>query len=174
MAGPIINRVTNANVYLNGVLSLLGRAEEIDLPQPKLVMVEHKGLGLFGKLKYPAGADVLEAKFKWASFYPEVMSAAFQPFASTSLMVRADVMQMGPDGLIAEVPLVALVTGIFHEMPGGKIVKHENSDNPSSMTVYYYKLMLAGLDQVELAPALNLYKVNGIDQLAQFNANQGS
>lgn len=167
-----INRVTNANVYLNGTVSLLGMCEEIELPQPKLVMVEHKGLGLFGKVKYPAGSDFLEAKFKWSSFYSEVMAAAFRPFTSTSLMVRADVQQMGPDGLLSEVPLVALLTGIFHEMPGGKIVKHENSDNPSSMTVYYYKQTLAGVDQVEISPATNLYKVMGVDQLAQFNANQ--
>jgi P2 family phage contractile tail tube protein len=175
MAGPsLINRVTNANVYLNGTTNLLGRAEEIELPQIKLVMVEHKGLGLFGKLKYPAGHDVLEAKVKWASFYPEVMGAVFQPFKSTALMVRADVQQMGADGLVSEVPLVALLTGIFHEMIGGKLVKHENSDTPSAMTVYYYKLMLEGIDQVEVAPAAGIFKVNGVDQLGEFNANQGS
>jgi P2 family phage contractile tail tube protein len=175
MAGPsIINRVTNANVYLAGAVSLLGRCEEIELPQTKLVMVEHKGLGLFGKLKFPAGFDVLEAKFKWASFYAEVMAAVFQPFQSTQLMVRADVQQMGANGLVSEVPLVALLTGIFHEMIGGKIVKHENSDTPSSMTVYHYKLTLAGIDQIELAPAANIFRVNGVDQLGEFNANQGS
>ncbi len=177
MAGPsIINRVTNANVYLLSptVQSLLGRCEEIDLPQPKLKMVEHKGLGMFAKIEYPAGLDILEAKFKWASFYPEVMGAAFQPFNSTALQIRADVQQMGPDGMVAEVPLVALVTGIFKEMPGGKIVKHENSDNPSSMTVYYYKLSLAGDPQIEISPAANIFKVQGVDQLAAFNANQGS
>ncbi len=170
----LINRVTNANVYLNGTTSMLGKAEEIELPQPKLVMVEHKGLGLFAKAKFPAGLDNLEAKIKWASFYEEVMGAAFLPMRSTQLMVRADVQQMGADGLASEVALVALLTGIFHEMPSGKIVKHENSENASSLTVYYYKLMLAGVDQVEIAPLLNLYKVQGVDQLANFNAIQGT
>lgn len=177
MAGPsIINRVTNANVYLVSptVMSLLGRAEEIELPQPKLVMVEHKGLGMFGKVKYPAGLDHLEAKFKWAGPYAEVMAAVFQAFSATSLQVRADVQQMGANGLVSEVPLVALITGIFGEMIGGKLVKHENMDLPTSMVVYYYKLMLAGQDQVEISPAANIFNVQGVDQLAQFNANQGS
>ncbi len=177
MPGPsIINRVTNANVYLvsPSTLSLLGRAEEIELPQIKLIMVEHKGLGMFAKTKYPAGIDHLEAKFKWAGPYPEVMGAVFQAFNPTSLQVRADVQQMGADGIVGEVPMVALITGIFGEMIGAKIVKHENVDMPSSMVVYYYKLMLAGQDQVEISPAANIYKVQGVDQLAQFNANQGS
>ena len=35
-----INKLTNANVYLNGV-NLLGRAEEVQLPQIKHKMAEH-------------------------------------------------------------------------------------------------------------------------------------
>jgi ferredoxin--NADP+ reductase len=37
-----INKLTNANVYMNGV-NLLGRAEEVQLPQIKHKMAEHKG-----------------------------------------------------------------------------------------------------------------------------------
>ena len=40
-----INRITNANVYIDGA-SLLGRAEEVELPQIKAKMSEHKALGL--------------------------------------------------------------------------------------------------------------------------------
>ena len=40
-----INKLTNANVYLDGV-NLLGRAEEVQLPQIKHKMAEHKALGI--------------------------------------------------------------------------------------------------------------------------------
>lgn len=171
MASPI-NRITNANVYLNGV-NLLGRAEEVELPQPKSVMVEHKGLGLYAKAKLPAGLDNLEAKIKWASLYPEVLGAAFIPMQASSVMVRADMQQIGPQGLVGEVPVVAMMTALFHEMPAFKVVKHENSDNQSALTVYYYRLVIAGVDQLEVDVFANIYKVAGIDQLAQFRANQG-
>ena len=171
MPSPI-NRITNANVYINGT-GLLGRAATVDLPQPKLVMTEHPGLGLWSKLKLPAGTDFLEAKIKWSSLYPEVLGSAFLPMQASSLMVRADMMQFGPGGLVAEVPVVALMTGLFNEMPGMKVAKHENSENDSALTVYYYKLTLAGADQVEIDVFANIYKVQGVDQLSQFRANQG-
>jgi Bacteriophage tail tube protein len=168
----LINRITNANVYLNGV-DLLGRAEEVELPQPKLVMVEHKGLGLYGKAKLPAGLDEMTAKIKWASLYPEVLPAAFSPMQSSRIMVRADMQQWQSGGLAAEIPVVALMTALFHEMPGFKVVKHENSESESGLTVYYYQLLLAGVAQCEIDVFANIYKVLGIDQLAQFRANQG-
>ena len=42
-----VNRITNANVYLDGI-GLLGRAEEIEVAKPKHKMVDHKGLGMAG------------------------------------------------------------------------------------------------------------------------------
>ena len=46
MAGKIqINRITNANIYLDGN-NLLGRATEIKLPDVSLIMQEHKALGM--------------------------------------------------------------------------------------------------------------------------------
>jgi P2 family phage contractile tail tube protein len=172
MPASPINRITNGNVYLGGV-NLLGRAEEVDLPQPKEVMVEHKGLGMWGKLKLPAGLDHLEASIKWASLYPEVLGSAFLPLTVANLMVRADMQQIGPQGVVAEVPVVAWINGVFSEMPGLKIVKHENSESPSKLAVYYYRLAIAGVDQVEIDVFANVYKVSGIDQLARYRANQG-
>ncbi|WP_027809960.1 phage major tail tube protein, partial [Burkholderia cenocepacia] len=62
MAGKIeINRITNANIYVNGN-SLLGRAEEIKLPDISAIMQEHKALGMVGKIELPAGFDKLEGE----------------------------------------------------------------------------------------------------------------
>ena len=59
MAGKIqINRITNANIYLDGN-NLLGRATEIKLPDVSLIMQEHKALGMVGKIELPAGFDKL-------------------------------------------------------------------------------------------------------------------
>ncbi len=45
MAKIDINRVCNANVYLDGT-SFLGRAESVDLPNIKHKFAEHKALGM--------------------------------------------------------------------------------------------------------------------------------
>ena len=49
-----INKLTNANVYLNGI-NLLGRAEEVQLPQIKHKLAEHKALGMVGSADAHAG-----------------------------------------------------------------------------------------------------------------------
>ena len=81
-----INKLTNANVYLNGV-NLLGRAEEVQLPQIKHKMAEHKALGMVGSAEFFAGIDKLECKIKWNALYPEVLLAAASPF--TAAMIQA-------------------------------------------------------------------------------------
>ena len=53
-----INKLTNANVYMNGV-NLLGRAEEVQLPQIKHKMAEHKALGMVGSAEFFSGIDKL-------------------------------------------------------------------------------------------------------------------
>ena len=58
-----INRLTNANVYLDGG-SMLGRAEEVNLPVLKAKMAEHKALGMVGTIEAFAGFEKLEGKIK--------------------------------------------------------------------------------------------------------------
>ena len=53
-----INRLTNANVYLDGG-SMLGRAEEVSLPVLKAKMAEHKALGMVVAIVGFAGAASL-------------------------------------------------------------------------------------------------------------------
>ena len=60
MAKIEVNRVTNANVYLNGN-SLLGRAREIELPEVTHQMAEHEGMGLYGSPEFPSGLEAMEA-----------------------------------------------------------------------------------------------------------------
>ena len=55
-----VNRMTNANIYVNGA-NLLGMAEEVIVPRPKAKMVDHKGLGMVGVGEFPSGLDKIEA-----------------------------------------------------------------------------------------------------------------
>jgi len=46
-----VNRITNANIYMDGI-GLLGRAEEIQVAQPHHRMVDHKALGMAGTAEF--------------------------------------------------------------------------------------------------------------------------
>ena len=84
-----INKLTNANVYLNGN-NLLGRAEEVQLPQIKHKMAEHKALGMIGSAEFFSGIDKMECKIKWNALYPNVLRTCANPFMAAMIQVRAN------------------------------------------------------------------------------------
>ena len=111
-----INKLTNANIYMNGT-NLLGRAEEVQLPQIKHKMAEHKALGMVGSAEFFAGIDKLECKIKWNALYPNVLRTCANPFLATMIQVRASLETYNGAGRINEVPATAFLIGTFKEFP---------------------------------------------------------
>lgn len=168
-----INKLTNANVYMNGV-NLLGRAEEVQLPQIKHKMAEHKALGMVGSAEFFAGIDKLECKIKWNALYPNVMRMCANPFLATMIQVRANLETYNGTGRIKEVSATAFLIGTFKEFPLGNIKPHENAEYETTMSVTYAKLIVDGLDVFEIDVLENIYKVNMIDMLSTFKKNTGA
>ena len=159
-----INKLTNANVYMNGV-NLLGRAEEVQLPQIKHKMAEHKALGMVGSAEFFSGIDKLESKIKWNALYPEVLLAAANPFTATMIQVRASLETYNSTGRIEEVPATAILIGT--------IKPHENAEYETTMSVTYAKLVVNKVEIFEIDVLQNIYKVNLVDMLSTFKKNIG-
>ena len=162
-----VNRITNANVYLDGI-GLLGRAEEIEVAKPKHKMVDHKGLGMAGTAEFWAGVDKLEAKIKWASIYPEAEAALNSPFQAHYFQVRSNL-----ETYTKEQPLVYLMTGIFKDAGSMNFKLHEGVDTTSLISVYHSELYIGGTQIFLFDVMANIYVVNGVDQLSTFRANLG-
>lgn len=173
MPAITVNKVTNANVYVDGN-SFLGKIEEMNLPAAKFMMAEHKALGLFGKMEFPSGLDKLEAKIKWNSFYADAMKKFGSPFTNLSLQVRANLETYGPSGRTAQVPLVCYITCAPKDFPMGNFKQHDNVELETNLSVYYVKLQINGVVIMELDVLANIYKVDGVDQLATYRANLGA
>ncbi|MBF0481268.1 MAG: phage major tail tube protein [Desulfovibrionaceae bacterium] len=170
--GIQVNQLTNANVYLNGA-SLLGRAEEVDLPDIKNTMADHKALGMVGKLELPNGIDKLEASFKWNAFYRDVAILAANPFRSVAVQVRGSLETWDGSGRTAQVPAVVFMTGTFKEFGAGKHKQHENAEYPNKMAVTYIKCVVNGEVIYEIDVMNNIYTVAGEDLMAAYRANIG-
>lgn len=167
-----INRVTNANVYMDGS-SMLGRAEEIKMPDVSAIMQEHKALGMVGKIELPAGFDKLEGEIKWNSFYPEAGKAMANPFRTVQLQCRSSVERYSSQGRIEELPLVTFLTVMFKKNPLGTYKQHENAEFSSSFTCTYIKQVLDGEELLELDYMANIFRVNGEDILEDYRSNVG-
>lgn len=172
MSAISINRITNANIYMDGA-SLLGRAEEVNLPAIAYKMVEHKALGMVGTAEFFAGIDKMEAKVKWNSYYPEVMKKAANPFQTVNMQVRGSLENYTSGGKTGEVPVVCYMTAGYKGFPMGNFKQHDNVELESNLSVYYVKLEVDGSPIVELDVLANIFKVDGVDVLAQYRANLG-
>lgn len=173
MSGKIeINRITNANIYMSGS-NLLGRAQEIKLPDISMIMQEHKALGMIGKIELPAGFDKLEGEIKWNSFYQDVMRNAANPYKSLALQCRSSIDRYNSTGRIDEVPLVTHLTVMFKKNPLGTFKQNENPDFSSAFSATYIKQVVDGETLLELDYLANIFKVNGVDQLSSYRANIG-
>lgn len=169
-----INRVTNANVYLEGA-SLLGRAEEVNLPNLDAKMVEHKALGMVGTADFFAGFNKLEASIKWNALYQDVLQQVNNPFRAMAIQVRASIESYDPAaGRTAEVPAIIYLRGTFKNFPTGIFKQHDNVEVSSMMSVNYMKMEINGQAVVEFDVLANIYKANGEDLLAQYRTNLGA
>ena len=167
-----INRITNANLYLAGN-NLLGRAEEVKLPDVSMIMQEHKALGMVGKVELPAGFDKLEGEIKWNSFYRDAMLAAGNPYKALTLQCRSNVQRYGSQGMIDEVPLVTFLTIMFKKNPLGSFKQHQNAEFTSGFTCTYIKQVMDGEELLELDYLANIFRVGGVDMLTDYRANIG-
>ncbi|MEX2155115.1 MAG: phage major tail tube protein [Gemmatimonadaceae bacterium] len=170
MAKIKVNRVTNANVYVDGV-NLLGRAEEVTPPSINQMMADHTGLGMVAKIKVPTGGlELTDATFKWASFYSEVIRKAALASQALQLQVRASIDEYSGEGRIGETGLLISLSGMFHELSLGTFKKHEAVTQDMKFTAYYMNVVADGESLVEVDVFNNIYKVAGEDLLARFRS----
>lgn len=170
--GLTINKVTNANIYVDGA-NYLGKADEVNLPAPKGKQAAHSPLGIMGELEYNSGFEKMEAKIKWNSYYPEVIKKFSNVFQSVKLQVRFSIEQYEDGSRTGQVPGIAYITARANDIPGGNFKSKDNVELESNLSVTYYKLEINGEEMVEFDAEANIYVVGGIDLFATLRSHLG-
>jgi uncharacterized protein len=171
--GITVNRLTNANIYIDGN-SQLGKAEEVNLPDITFMLSEHKALGMIGKFELFSGIDKMEATIKWNAFYIDVLKQFANPRKTLKLQVRSSLESHDSSGLVSEVPCVAYLTVQPKNFPAGNYKQHDNVEATSKLTCTAYKLEIDGQDVVEFDALANIYSVDGVDIFANYRSNIGA
>lgn len=172
MGSISVNRLTNANVYVDGV-SHLGKVEEINLPEITFMLSEHKALGMIGKFELFSGIDKMEATIKWNAFYADVLAKFADPRKALKLQVRSSLETYNSEGLLQEQPCVAYLTGQPKNFPAGNYKQHDNVEASSKMTLTAYKLEIGGNPVIEYDALANIYLVKGVDVFSKYTQNIG-
>lgn len=167
----MINRITNANAYLDGV-TLIGCLDELELPNIKFNTEDVKALGMFATIEMPSGLDKLEAKLKWNAVYGDNFKAE-SPLKSVSLTVKSNMKSQGAAGSLKDIPVTVTISGVFKEIPLGTLKGQEKIDGLQHvMSVYYVKLEEAGKPIYEVDVFNNIIKFGSVDILNEFRLNQ--
>lgn len=167
-----INQIVNANVYMDGN-SLLGKAKEFKLPDIEFEMIEHKGLGLHGTIKLPAGMAALEGEVVWDSFYPEVRARAYNPYKNIQLQVRSNIQVFDARGLVAEEQLVTFMNVSFSKTTGGSLKNKEATEHSDTFQIHSIKQLVGGKEILFVDAFANIFRVSGQDVLDKFRSNIG-
>lgn len=168
-----INKIFNANVYLDGTLSLLGRAGEMTLPEMAVDTQSHKALGMFGELELPSGLKAMKCDIKWTGFYADHLRAAANPFNAHSLQVRGSLETWTSQGRTREVPVVWTMTAGWTTAKLGTLKPKEGAEFDDEMAVSYVKVAHDGQAVCEIDVFNNIWTVAGEDVLARWRANLG-
>jgi len=172
MAGLQMNRISNANIYLNGN-DLYGQAEEVDLGEIKFIMSDFTALGMFGTAKLPDGVEPIEGKIVWASLYGDSALLAASPFHSVSLQCLSNIRSYNSQGLAQEQQLAWFLTVSFSGYKLGSYKAHEAAKYESPFTATSVRQLIDGREVLMFDCLNNIFRVNGIDQLARERANMG-
>jgi P2 family phage contractile tail tube protein len=170
MSNIAINKLTNANVYLNGT-SFMGRAEEVDIPEVNYTFADHKGLGMFGMTELPSGLDKMEARIKWNAPYPDAIQQLSNATEAKQLTIRGNLESWASGGRTGQVPYVCTMTVLPKNIPGAKFVQQSNVEMESRLTVTRVKLVIDGQTQYEVDVMANILTIAGVDVLAQYRQN---
>lgn len=168
-----ISKIFNANVYVDGTNSLLGRAGEVTLPEVVAKMEEHVGLGMIGVVELPTGLSVLTTKVKWKGFYPDQIEYGANPFVARKLQVRASHETYAAGGRVAELPLVVQLTCRWKKTPLGVFVPQTGQEHEDELATTYVRIVLDGEELLEIDVLENVWRVRGQDVLATYNKNLG-
>jgi len=172
MAGLQVHRITNAAVYLNGN-SYFGRAEEIDLGSINAVTSDFTGLGLVGLMELPDGLDKLEGKIIWTSLYEDAAALTASPFTAVSLQCLSSIAVHTNQGRTDEVQLASLLTVNFKGYQLGSYKAREATKYETPFSATSIRQLVGGREVLMLDYHNNIFRVNGVDQLAKTRANLG-
>lgn len=164
--------VRNANVLIDG-RSLLGQIEEFTGPHIKPKMSSFKPLGLLSETELQSGFEKMEAKFKFTSIYAEVLKKVANFFQEVSIQVRSSIEVYTGSSRTAEQPYVCYLRGTFKSMETPSFKQLDPSEQASEMNVTYCKIEINGEEIIEIDILNNIYKVAGVDMLANYRANLG-
>lgn len=164
--------LTNAAVYKDGG-ALLG-VGSVEMPNFEYMTESIAGLGIAGELDTPVTGHFksMSLKIKWNS----TSEAAMQLLegAAHQIDVRGSIQKYDAgSGKYIDEPVKVVVKGPPKNVGIGKFEPGKKMEPETELEVYYLKLWQNGKESVEVDKLNFIFRLNGVDKLAQVRRNLG-
>lgn len=154
----------NCNVFNEGQ-SYMGEIAEIALPKLARKMEKYRGGGMDGEVDIDLGQQALELELSCAGIMEQVFDQYGITKAAGVMLRFAGAYQRDDTGDVDAVEVV--VRGRHAEIDMGKAKPGDKTDFKVKSSLTYYKLSMNGKEKIEIDLLNMIFKVNGVDRLAE-------
>ncbi len=172
MANILPEKAINFSVYLDG-RDLLGTAEAT-LPNLEFMTSEVQGAGIAGVVDSPTLGhfNSMTLTLNWRVTTDAFFKLAAQRAHELSLYASHQYFDSGA-GEYVKKPLHIFCKAIPKNLTLGKLTVNDSSETESEFEVVYMKVELDGKERIEVDKYNYIYKVDGVDYLAEVRSNLG-
>lgn len=168
----IPDKLTDAKVYREGN-ELLGVAD-VELPSPEMETEKLDPFGISGSIDMPDLGHFKEMSVKIKFRAPTSDARKLREPRTHQLEIYASVQMYDQSkGEFVHVPYKVVIRGVPKKLPLGKLEKGKPMDMEYELEVVYLKVEENEVETLEIDKLAYIYRVNGVDYLAQVRQNLG-
>lgn len=154
----------HCNVFNEGQ-SYMGEVAEVALPKLGRKMESYRGGGMDGEVDIDLGQQKLDMELSCAGIMEQVFDQYGITKAAGVMLRFAGSYQRDDTGAVDAVEVV--VRGRHAEIDMGKAKPGDKTDFKVKSSLTYYKLTINGAEKIEIDLLGMIFKVNGVDRLAE-------
>jgi P2 family phage contractile tail tube protein len=165
--------ISNFEIYDSKSSRLLG-VVDVELPEVTLKSETVAGAGIAGDVDAPNAGHVeaMEVTINWRTITPDAVN--FLKSGSQMVTLRGSQQLMDPGaGTLKHQGVRAILTVRGKGFGTGTAAVGAATGTSNTLAVTYYKLVIDDKDALEIDQYNFVYKVGGVDQLAQMRKNLG-
>lgn len=157
-------KLKNFNLFGNGE-SFQGEIEELTLPELVRKVEEYRGAGMDGTIEIDLGQEAIT--FEWTP--AGLIESIFDGFGSST--IDSELLRFAGayvrDDTDETVAVEIVIRGRHKQISMGTAKPGDNNNIPVTTSVSYYKLSVNGKEIIEIDVLGFIFKVNGVDRLAE-------
>lgn len=166
------DKLTDFAVFKDGQQKL-GTAD-VTLPSIEYLSETLKGPGIGGEVEMPTMGQTssMEIQINWRTINAD-LTELHAPRAHDLEFRGAIAHYDSATGIVHQLPAVVKVRGIPKQLELGKLETSATMDASNTLEVIYIKVSYDGVTKVEIDKFARVFKVNGVDYMAEIKAALG-